>query len=58
VSDVDVVLDTVGGETQERSYAVLKPGGVLVSSAARPNQNSAARHGVDAVFFLVKVDTR
>ncbi|MFJ3203010.1 NADP-dependent oxidoreductase [Streptomyces sp. NPDC086989] len=31
VSDVDVVLDTIGGETQERSFGVLKPGGTLVS---------------------------
>ena len=30
VKDVDVVLDTVGGETLDRSFAVLKPGGVLV----------------------------
>ena len=28
---VDLVLDTVGGETWERSYSVLKSGGVLVS---------------------------
>jgi NADPH:quinone reductase-like Zn-dependent oxidoreductase len=31
VSDVDVVLDTMGGDTQERSLQVIKPGGVLVS---------------------------
>ncbi|MGP3689565.1 NADP-dependent oxidoreductase [Streptomyces sp. IBSNAI002] len=31
VSDVDVVLDTIGGETQERSFAVLRSGGTLVS---------------------------
>lgn len=30
--DVDVVLDTVGGETQARSWAVLRPGGVLVTT--------------------------
>lgn len=58
VSDVDVVLDTVGGDMQERSFSVLKPGGILVSCAAPPNQDTAARHGVKAVFFLVAVDTR
>src|SRR4029434_9350917 len=31
VSGVDVVLDTVGGDTQLRSLRVLKPGGILVS---------------------------
>jgi len=55
--DIDVVLDTVGGDTQARSYAVMRPGGVLVSSAARPDAALAARHGVDARFFLVAVTT-
>lgn len=32
VSEVDVVLDTVGGETRQRSWQVLKPNGVLVST--------------------------
>lgn len=55
--DIDVVLDTVGGDMQARSYAVLRPGGVLVSSAARPDTALAARYGVDARFFLVAVTT-
>ena len=29
--DIDVVLDTIGGETQERSWQVLRKGGVLVA---------------------------
>jgi NADPH:quinone reductase-like Zn-dependent oxidoreductase len=57
VSDVDVVLDTVGGDTQERSYAVLKPGDVLVASAGCPNEDTAARHAVHAVFFLFNVES-
>lgn len=38
VSNVDVVLDTIGGETRKRSWQVLKSGGVLVSTegAAEP----------------------
>jgi NADPH:quinone reductase-like Zn-dependent oxidoreductase len=35
--EVDVVLETVGGETQERSFAVLRRGGRLVSILVRPN---------------------
>jgi NADPH:quinone reductase-like Zn-dependent oxidoreductase len=46
VRDVDVVLDTVGGDTQERSWGVLKPGGMLVSTVQPPSQESAAAHGV------------
>lgn len=31
VQDVDLVFDTVGGDTLQRSWQVIKPGGVLVS---------------------------
>jgi NADPH:quinone reductase-like Zn-dependent oxidoreductase len=31
VKDIDVVLDTVGGTTRERSWGVLKPSGTLVT---------------------------
>ncbi|MEP7304845.1 MAG: NADP-dependent oxidoreductase [Acidobacteriota bacterium] len=55
VADVDVVLDTVGGETLARSFAVLKPGGALVSSVTVPDQEKAARLGVRGLFFLVNV---
>lgn len=55
VKDVAVVLDTLGGETLARSFAVLAPGGVLVSSASPPDPEEAARRGVRAVFFLVDV---
>jgi NADPH:quinone reductase-like Zn-dependent oxidoreductase len=41
VRDVDVVLDTVGGDSVERAYAVLKPGGRLVTTAAQPPQEEA-----------------
>jgi NADPH:quinone reductase-like Zn-dependent oxidoreductase len=57
MKDVDVVLDTIGGETLDRSFEVLKPGGVLVSSVAMPDRDKAARHRVRGVFFLVAVTT-
>ncbi len=58
VSGVDVVLDTVGGETRERSFRVLKEGGTLVSvaSPAFPKE-MAVKYDVKAVFFYVKVTT-
>lgn len=52
---MDVVLDTVGGETQERSFTVLKPGGILVSVVTLPDPDKAARQGVRGVFFYVSV---
>jgi NADPH:quinone reductase-like Zn-dependent oxidoreductase len=53
--DVDAVLDLVGGETQERSFQVLRRGGTLISAVSPPDQDVAERHGVYATFFLVKV---
>lgn len=46
VRDVDVVLDTIGGETQDRSWGVLKPGGILLSTVQSPSADTAAAHGV------------
>ena len=57
VKEIDAVLDTVGGETLDRSYEVLKRGGIVVSSAAQPSRERAEQHGVRAVFFLVQVTT-
>ena len=54
---VDAVIDLVGGEMQARSFAVLKPGGILVSTVSQPDQEAAARHGVRVSFFLVNVTT-
>lgn len=55
--DVDVVCDLVGGDTLERSFEILKPGGVLVSAVARPDPEKAARHGIRAEYFIVAVTT-
>src|SRR5260221_9684234 len=51
VRDVDVVLDTIGGDTQERSFKVLKKGGILVSIVQPPSQELAAKCGVSALFY-------
>jgi NADPH:quinone reductase-like Zn-dependent oxidoreductase len=51
VPTVDAVLDTIGGETQARSFRVLKPGGILVSSVSPPPQSAGFR----SVFLLVDV---
>jgi NADPH:quinone reductase-like Zn-dependent oxidoreductase len=54
VDGVDVVLDMVGGQTQARSWSVLRPGGLLVSVVAPPDARQAAAHGVRGVFFTVE----
>ena len=51
VRDVDVVLDTIGGDTQERSFKVLKKGGILVSIVQPPSQELATKYGVRALFY-------
>lgn len=48
VDDVDIVVDLVGGETQERSFDILSEGGVLVSTLNKPSEKLAAEHTVDA----------
>ncbi|MEP6903464.1 MAG: NADP-dependent oxidoreductase [Actinomycetota bacterium] len=46
--DVDVVLDTIGGETQEHSFQTLKKGGFLVSTVAPPSAELIEQFGVKA----------
>jgi len=54
---VDIVLDTVGGETQERSLRVLKPGGILVSVVSPIPEAAQKRYGIRAAYFYVDVTT-
>ena len=56
LSGVDIVVDTVGGDTRERSLKVLKPGGILVSVVS-PFSDSLKAPGVRTAFFLVEVTT-
>lgn len=61
VQDIDIVFDTVvhdadnridlaAADTQERSWQVLKKGGILVSITNHPNQDKAAEYGVRATY--------
>ncbi|MFJ8048492.1 NADP-dependent oxidoreductase [Streptomyces luteogriseus] len=59
VKDVDVVLDTIGGDTSLRSLRVLRPGGVLVSilpGGSDELYEEAERLGVRALRMLVDAD--
>jgi NADPH:quinone reductase-like Zn-dependent oxidoreductase len=52
--DIDVVFDLIGGDTQERSWAVLKKGGVLVSTVQEPSQEKASAIGVRATRYTAE----
>jgi NADPH:quinone reductase-like Zn-dependent oxidoreductase len=59
VRDVDVVLDTLGGDTSVRSLGVLRPGGIVVSIlpvGSADFYEEAERRGVRAVRMLVDAD--
>jgi len=51
---VDLVFDTVGGDRLERSLAVLRAGGRLVSVAEEPPGERAAALGITATYFVVE----
>ena len=44
--DVDVVLDSIGGDTLARSYGVVKTGGIIVSLVARPKESELQKHSI------------
>lgn len=46
LSDIDVVLDTMGGDVHRRSYPVLRKGGTLVCLVAAPFEDRGAEYGV------------
>jgi NADPH:quinone reductase-like Zn-dependent oxidoreductase len=48
---VDAVLDAVGGDVQQRSFSVLKPGGVLIAITQPPSEEEAKKHQVKALMF-------
>jgi NADPH:quinone reductase-like Zn-dependent oxidoreductase len=54
--DLDMVFDLIGGETRERSWRLLKRGGVLVSTLTEPSQETALQHGVRALRYTVEAD--
>ena len=54
VHDVDAVFDTIGGDTQARSWKVLKKGGTLLSIASAPSADEAKAHDVRAAYVFVQ----
>ena len=57
LKDFDAVFDTVGSETTDKSFGVLKKGGVIVSMFGEPNQELAQKYGVTAIGQGTRTDT-
>jgi len=55
---VDLVYDLVGGETQERSWGLIRAGGSLVCTVAEPPQDQALSRGVRALRYTARPDAR
>ena len=51
VTDIDLVIDLVGGETQVGSFKTLKKGGKLFSGTMPPSQDLAKQYEVEAKFI-------
>ncbi len=54
IAKVDLVYDLVGGDTQKRSFAVLKEGGTLVSTVRPPDEALCREHNVRGKIYMTK----
>lgn len=57
LTDCDAVFDTVGGDTTDKSFKVLKKSGVIVSMLGQPNPQLAQKYGVLAIGQGTNTDT-
>lgn len=56
VRDVDLVFDLIAGETQDRSWTVLKDGGTLISTLSKPSEEKAREHHARATNYRAHPD--
>jgi NADPH:quinone reductase-like Zn-dependent oxidoreductase len=54
--NIDVVFDLIGGDTRERSWQVLKRGGILVSTLGQPDGRQAAKYGVRTLGYMTQLN--
>jgi NADPH:quinone reductase-like Zn-dependent oxidoreductase len=52
VKDIDLVFDLIAGETQKRSWAVLKDGGTLISTLQKPDQAKAKKRKIRGEHYM------
>lgn len=57
LKEYDTVYDTVGGATFEKSHQVLKPGGVIVSMVAQPDNELMKKHQIHVISQFTRVTT-
>src|SRR6266568_33508 len=58
VKDVDVVLNTVRGDTLPPSYGVVKKGGIIVSITGEPDAAECAKHGIRGSGLMANPDAK
>jgi NADPH:quinone reductase-like Zn-dependent oxidoreductase len=56
--DIDLVYDLIAGDTQKRSFAVLKDGGTLISTLQKPDEAELARKHARGAHYLAKPNAR
>jgi len=56
LKDLDAVIDLIGGDTLARSYAVVKPGGIIVSAAGATDPTEAAKRQIRVQNFVAQRD--
>ncbi len=54
--DMDLVFDLIGGDTQSRSWSVVKHGGALISTLAEPSSEEAGAHSARAGRYTARPD--
>ncbi len=58
VKDVDVVFDTVGGDTFERAFQTLKKGGFMVTAVQFPSEEKSREFGIKAARVYCKPNAK
>jgi NADPH:quinone reductase-like Zn-dependent oxidoreductase len=58
ISGYDAVLDLVGGETTNKSYSVLKKGGILVTLIGKPDPESDKKYQVKSLVMMTNTNTK
>lgn len=58
LKELDIILDLVGGETLAKSYAMLKKGGVIISTTQPPNNSELEKYGIIGKMTLTKFEAK